>query len=58
MATYEYTCSECKTNLIVTRSISEDDPGYNCKACGIALNKVYSMGNPVFKGSGFYRTDK
>lgn len=58
MATYEYQCIECETKLAVTRSISEKDPGYFCEACGNRMNRLYSMGNPVFKGSGFYRTDK
>jgi len=58
MATYEYQCVECETKLSVTRSISDPDPGYLCETCGNKLNRVYSMSNPVFKGSGFYRTDK
>jgi putative FmdB family regulatory protein len=58
MATYEYQCLECETKLSVTRSISDPDPGYFCESCGNRLNRVYSMSNPVFKGSGFYRTDK
>jgi putative FmdB family regulatory protein len=58
MATYEYQCLACETKLSVTRSISDPDPGYFCESCGNRLNRVYSMSNPVFKGSGFYRTDK
>jgi putative FmdB family regulatory protein len=58
MATYEYQCVECETKLVVSRSISESDPGYFCETCGNRMNRVYSMSNPVFKGSGFYRTDK
>lgn len=58
MANYEYKCSKCEQRKIVVRSISEPDPGYMCDTCNIPLSKVYSMGNPVFKGSGFYRTDK
>lgn len=58
MATYEYKCSECEARVTVTRGISDKDPGYNCDSCGNALTRVYSMATPVFKGSGFYRTDK
>lgn len=58
MATYEYKCPECETNLVVNRGISEPDPGYECETCKIPLKKVYLIGNPVFKGSGFYSKDK
>jgi putative FmdB family regulatory protein len=58
MATYEYTCRECETTKTVSRGISDPDPGYFCETCGNRMNRVYSMSNPVFKGSGFYRTDK
>jgi putative FmdB family regulatory protein len=58
MAIYEYQCIDCETKTTVSRSISEPDPGYVCKTCGNRLARVYTMSNPVFKGNGFYRTDK
>jgi putative FmdB family regulatory protein len=58
MATYEYLCRECETTINISRAISDPDPGYLCETCGNRMNKVYSIGNPIFKGSGFYRTDK
>lgn len=58
MATYEYKCNQCQTSLTVNRSISEKDPGYECETCKKPMTKVYSIGNPVFKGSGFYSKDK
>ncbi|MEY4331429.1 MAG: hypothetical protein RLZZ196_167 [Bacteroidota bacterium] len=58
MATYEYVCRECETTINISRGISEPDPGYMCETCGNKMIKVYSIGNPIFKGSGFYRTDK
>jgi putative FmdB family regulatory protein len=58
MATYEYICRECESTLSEVRSINDPEPVHLCKTCGNRMNKVYSMGNPVFKGSGFYRTDK
>lgn len=58
MATYEYICRQCETKLIEQRSISDPDPVHICETCGNRMNQVYSIGNPVFKGSGFYRTDK
>jgi putative FmdB family regulatory protein len=58
MATYEYVCIVCEEKLTVQRSITDSDPGYMCSSCGSRMKKVYSMAQPVFKGSGFYRTDK
>lgn len=58
MPTYEYKCTQCQVKTSVIRSINETDPGYECSTCKIPLTKVYSVGNPVFKGSGFYSKDK
>lgn len=58
MALYEYKCPECETNITVQRGMTEDDPGYTCETCNIALNRVYSNVGVSFKGSGFYSTDK
>jgi putative FmdB family regulatory protein len=58
MPTYEYLCRECEISISEVRSISSPEPTHMCEKCGSKMNKVYSMGNPVFKGSGFYRTDK
>lgn len=58
MATYEYVCRECEITISEVRSISDPEPTHLCESCGNKMNKVYSMANPVFKGSGFYRTDK
>ena len=58
MPSYQYKCSQCEANLVVTRSLNDSDPGYDCETCKIPLTRVYSIGNPVFKGSGFYSKDK
>jgi putative FmdB family regulatory protein len=58
MASYEYVCRECEVTLIESRSISDPEPVHICEKCGNRMNKVYTMSTPVFKGSGFYRTDK
>lgn len=58
MPSYEYKCPECDKRLVVTRSVNETDPGYECETCKITLTKVYSIGAVTFNGSGFYRTDK
>jgi putative FmdB family regulatory protein len=58
MALYEYKCPKCEALETVQRGMMEDDPGYTCKTCNIALNRVYSNVGVSFKGSGFYSTDK
>ena len=58
MATYEYKCKECESVVTISRSINDKEEIPVCGACKINMNKVYSMAAPVFKGSGFYRTDK
>ena len=40
------------------RSMTESDPGYECKTCKIAMTRVYSLSGIVFNGSGFYSKDK
>jgi putative FmdB family regulatory protein len=58
MPSYEYKCPQCDKRLVVTRSVNEIDPGYECDTCKIVLTKVYSIGAVTFNGSGFYSKDK
>lgn len=60
MALYDYTCSKCGLEKVITRPISENEPtgGYSCDTCNSILNRVYSNIGVAFKGSGFYSTDK
>ena len=58
MPAYEYECSgSCEGIVIRVRSITEDDPGYECETCTQPLARVYSKVGAVFNGSGFYSTD-
>ena len=58
MPIYEYECQSCIQKITVSRSINEDDPGYNCDTCKKELTRVYSLGAVTFNGSGFYSKDK
>ena len=58
MPSYNYKCSQCEAVLTVMRSMTESDPGYECKTCKIAMTRVYSLSGIVFNGSGFYSKDK
>jgi len=58
MPTYEYECKSCKHNFDVFQSI-KDDPLKVCPKCGKELRRLINGGNGViFKGGGFYVTDK
>jgi putative FmdB family regulatory protein len=59
MPVYEYKCSEddAHATLSVTRSISENDPGYTCEECNAAMTRFFTSFGIQFKGNGFYKTD-
>jgi putative FmdB family regulatory protein len=59
MPVYEYKCSEDDSHAVlsVTRSISEDDPGYLCEECDSEMARHFTPFGIQFKGSGFYKTD-
>jgi putative FmdB family regulatory protein len=58
MPTYEYECKSCGHNFEVFQSMSED-PLKECPECGKELRRLINGGTGViFKGSGFYVTDK
>jgi putative FmdB family regulatory protein len=58
MAVYEYKCTgACEGIVVKVRSIKEDDPGYECEICTLPLERVYSVVETIFNGSGFYKTD-
>lgn len=58
MPAYEYECTgSCEGTVVRIRSITENDPGYECEICTQPLARVYSNVGAVFNGSGFYSTD-
>ena len=59
MPVYEYKCTEDEAHAIlsVTRSISEDDPGYTCSECEADMIRHFTPFGIQFKGNGFYKTD-
>ena len=58
MPTYEYECKSCGHNFEVFQSMS--DPSLkDCPECGREIRRLIFGGTGViFKGSGFYVTDK
>jgi len=58
MPTYEYECKSCAHNFEVFQSMS-DEPIKKCPECGKEVRRLIFGGTGViFKGSGFYVTDK
>lgn len=57
MPTYEYVCRTCGESLEVFQSFS-DKPLKKHKDCGGDLQKVFHARGIVFKGPGFYATDR
>ena len=60
MATYEYVCKKCKSYFCVSGTFETlfglipQCP--NCKSK--QTKKIISLPNVIYKGKGFYRTDK
>lgn len=57
MPTYEYACKNCGETLEVFQSFA-DKPLKKHAECGGELKRVLHPRGIVFKGSGFYATDK
>ena len=55
MPNYDYRCTGCNTFYEVQHAI--DETPYPCE-CGWDLVRVFTPVGVVFKGSGFYSTDK
>jgi putative FmdB family regulatory protein len=58
MPTYEYECKECGHTFDAFQSMS-DAPLKDCPQCGGVVRRLINGGSGIiFKGSGFYVTDK
>jgi putative FmdB family regulatory protein len=58
MPTYEYECKSCGRGFEIFQSMS-DPPLKECPECGKEVRRLIFGGTGViFKGSGFYVTDK
>jgi putative FmdB family regulatory protein len=57
MPTYEYACKKCAESFEVFQSFSER-PLKKHSGCGGELQKVFHARGIVFKGDGFYATDR
>jgi len=58
MPTYEYECKSCGWRFEAFQNI-KDDPLKDCPKCGGEIYRLINGGGGViFKGSGFYVTDR
>ena len=58
MPTYEYECKSCAHNFEAFQAIT-DDPLKICPKCGKEIRRlIFGGAGVIFKGSGFYITDK
>jgi putative FmdB family regulatory protein len=58
MPTYEYECKKCGYNFEIFQSMS-DEPLKTCDKCGGEVRRlIFGGAGVIFKGSGFYVTDK
>ncbi|MCL2478848.1 MAG: zinc ribbon domain-containing protein [Treponema sp.] len=58
MPTYEYECKSCNHKFDVFQAIS-DEPVKICPKCGKEVRRLINGGmGVIFKGHGFYITDK
>ncbi|MCL2609392.1 MAG: zinc ribbon domain-containing protein [Treponema sp.] len=58
MPTYEYECRECSHHFEAFQAMS-DEPIKVCPKCGKEVRRlIFGGAGVIFKGSGFYVTDK
>ena len=58
MPTYEYECKSCGHSFEVFQAMS-DEPLKTCVKCGKEVRRlIFGGAGVIFKGSGFYVTDK
>jgi putative FmdB family regulatory protein len=58
MPTYEYKCKNCGSSFEIFQNM-KDEPLKVCPECGREIRRIINGGSGViFKGSGFYSTDK
>ena len=56
MPTYEYKCTQCEAQFDLWQSVGSTPPA--CPECAGVTKKIFRPVSIIFKGSGFYLTDK
>ena len=55
---YDYRCPECKGEITIERSITDEERSPSCFECHIPMIRKFDAPAIKFKGRGFYSTDK
>lgn len=58
MPAYDYKCLSCDRTATVISSIKEDKTIPTCHKCKSQMSRDYTFGSVLFRGDGFYSTDK
>ena len=59
MPIYEFECDGCEANVRFEKEFKINEPHeLTCPVCDNDMRKVYQANAVIFKGSGFYSTDK
>jgi putative FmdB family regulatory protein len=58
MPDYDYRCMLCNETTTYTRKIEDRDLEAKCHSCNQPAQRTFNPVNAVFKGGGFYSTDK
>lgn len=58
MPKYDYECNECNNVIQITRSMKDQEEQYYCPNCKGLLERIWHSPGAIFKGGGFYSTDK
>ena len=54
---YDFICQKCNRTVTVEHSMTAPHPARH-KGCGGHLRRVFAPSQIVFKGAGFYTTDR
>jgi putative FmdB family regulatory protein len=57
MPVYEYSC-DCGWHTTTIRSVKDPETKPECIKCGADMKRIFVANAVVFKGNGFYSTDK
>lgn len=62
MAVYEYRCTHCHHQFTIELSMADKLKGkgdnITCPLCSAKAEQIFSASGVVFKGSGFFNTDR
>lgn len=58
MPIYEYQCGDCSFSFEVKRRFDESEGEASCPQCHGQAHRIFSPVPVLFRGSGFYSTDK